>query len=90
MRSTVKLSRLYRYEGLKRVEVEEAYAGDIVAVAGIADLSIGETACAPECVEPMPFVHIDEPTVSMMFMVNNSPLQARRANTLPAATCATG
>ena len=74
---TVKLSRLYRYEGLKRVEVEEAYAGDIVAVAGIADLSIGETACAPECVEPMPFVHIDEPTVSMMFMVNDSPFAGK-------------
>ena len=74
---TVKLSRLYRYEGLKRGEVEEAYAGDIVAVAGIADLSIGETACAPECVEPMPFVHIDEPTVSMMFMVNDSPFAGK-------------
>ena len=74
---TVKLSRLYRFEGLKRVEVEEAYAGDIVAVAGITDLSIGETACAPECVEPMPFVHIDEPTVSMMFMVNDSPFAGK-------------
>ena len=60
-----------------QVEVEEARLGDIVAVSGIADLNIGETACAPECVEPLPFVQIDEPTVSMMFMVNNSPFAGR-------------
>ncbi len=76
-RRDVKLTRLYRFEGLKRVEVEEAAAGEIIAVAGISDISIGETACDPSCVEPLPFVHIDEPTVSMMFMVNDSPFAGR-------------
>ena len=72
-RHDVKLSRLYRFEGLKRVEVEQAEAGEIVAVAGVTGLSIGETACDPEHINPLPFVHIDEPTVAMMFMVNDSP-----------------
>ncbi len=74
---TVKLTRLYRFEGLRRVEVDEAYAGDIVAVAGVTGLAIGETACDPERIEPMPFVHIDEPTVSMNFIVNDSPFAGR-------------
>lgn len=72
-----KLSRLYRFEGLKRVEAESVGAGDIVAVAGIPGISIGETACDPACVEPLPFVHIDEPTVSMDFIVNTSPFAGR-------------
>ena len=72
-----KLSRLYRFEGLKRVETESVGAGDIVAVAGIPGISIGETVCAPACVEPLPFVHIDEPTVSMDFIVNTSPFAGR-------------
>lgn len=70
---TVKLTRLYQFEGLKRVEVDSAAMGDIVAVAGIAGLNIGETVCDPECVEPLDFVKIDEPTLSMLFMVNDSP-----------------
>ena len=69
----VKIAKLYQFEGLKRVETEEASLGDLVCVAGIPDLNIGETACSPEKVEALPFVKIDEPTVSMMFMVNNSP-----------------
>lgn len=69
----VRISKLFTYEGLKRQEVEQAPAGEIIAVAGIADLNIGETACDPEHVEPLPFVKIDEPTLSMNFMVNNSP-----------------
>ena len=72
-----KLSRLYRFEGLKRVETESVGAGDIVAVAGIPGISIGETVCVPACVEPLPFVHIDEPTVSMDFIVNTSPFAGR-------------
>lgn len=68
-----KITRLYRYEGLQRIEVEEASAGDIVCVAGIDSLNVGETICDPACVEAMPFVHIDEPTVSMMFLLNDSP-----------------
>lgn len=72
-----KVTKLYQFEGLKRVEAEEANLGDIIAVSGITDLNIGQTACATDCVEPMPFVKIDEPTVSMMFMVNNSPFAGR-------------
>lgn len=68
-----KLSRLYRFEGLKRVEAERVSAGDIVAIAGISGISIGETVCDPTKVEPLPFVQIDEPTVSMEFIVNTSP-----------------
>ncbi|MDD6807207.1 MAG: translational GTPase TypA [Oscillospiraceae bacterium] len=73
----VKVSKLYSYDGLKRVEVEEAAAGDIICVSGIADINIGETACAPECVEPLDFIKIDEPTISMNFIVNNSPFAGR-------------
>ena len=69
----VKIAKLYQVEGLKRVETETASLGDIISVSGIDDLNIGETVCAPECVEPLPFIKIDEPTVSMLFMVNNSP-----------------
>lgn len=72
-----KVTKLYQFEGLKRVEVESAALGDIVAVSGISDLTIGETACAPGFVEPVDFVNIDEPTVSMLFMVNNSPFAGR-------------
>ena len=69
----VKIAKLYQFEGLKRVEVEEAALGDIVAVSGIDELKSVEKACAPECPEALPFIKIDEPTVSMLFMVNNSP-----------------
>lgn len=69
----VKISRLYQFDGLKRVEVPSAAAGDIICVSGITDLNIGETICDPDNVEPLPFVKIDEPTLSMNFMVNDSP-----------------
>ncbi len=72
-----RITKLYQFEGLKRVEAESAALGDIVAVSGISDLNIGETACDPEHREPLPFVKIDEPTVSMLFMVNNSPFAGR-------------
>lgn len=72
-----KVSRLYQFEGLKRVEVESASLGDLVCVSGIADLNIGDTACDPECIEPLPFVKIDEPTISMNFIVNNSPFAGK-------------
>jgi len=74
---TVKISQLYQFEGLRRVEVKNAALGDIIAVSGIADLNIGETVCDPERIEPLPFVKIDEPTISMMFIVNNSPFAGR-------------
>ncbi|MBR0081437.1 MAG: translational GTPase TypA [Clostridia bacterium] len=72
-----KITRLYNFEGLQRVEVDTAYAGDIVCVAGVEDLNVGETACDPLAVEPMPFVKIDEPTVNMLFVVNDSPFAGK-------------
>ena len=76
-RKNARVTKLYQYQGLKKVEAETAQLGDIIAVSGIADLNIGETACAPDCAEPLPFVKIDEPTVTMMFMVNNSPFAGK-------------
>ncbi len=73
----VKLSRLYTYEGLKRTEAQESKFGDIVAVSGISDIFIGETICDVENPEPLPFVDIDEPTISMTFSVNDSPFAGR-------------
>ncbi len=70
---SAKIGKLYQFEGLNRVECEEAKMGDLISVSGIPHLNIGETACDPEHVEPLPFVTIDEPTISMLFMVNNSP-----------------
>ena len=70
----VKIGKLYQFDGLKRVEVQEATIGDIVAVSGIADLHIGDTICSPENPESIPFQKISEPTISMNFMVNDSPL----------------
>ena len=75
--SNVKIAKLFMYRGLKRVEEESASVGDIIQVAGIADLEIGETACATDCIEPLPFVKIDEPTLAMNFMVNNSPFAGK-------------
>ncbi|MCR5209504.1 MAG: translational GTPase TypA [Lachnospiraceae bacterium] len=69
----VKISKLYEYEGLSKVEVQEAGIGSIVAVSGIADLHIGDTICSPEHVEAIPFQKISEPTIAMTFWVNDSP-----------------
>ena len=76
-RDNVKISRLYQFEGLKRVEVESAAAGDLICVSGIEDINIGETGCDPENIEVLPFVKIDEPTISMNFIVNDSPFAGR-------------
>ena len=73
----IRISKLYQFEGLKRVPCEEATVGDLICVAGIPDLNIGETACDPDCVEPLPFVKIDEPTISMNFIVNDSPFAGK-------------
>ena len=73
----VKVSKLYVYEGLARKEVKEAGAGEIICVSGISDINIGETACDPEHIEPMEFIKIDEPTISMNFIVNDSPFAGR-------------
>ena len=68
-----KIAKLFTYVGLKRVEVDEVDAGDIVAISGIPDISIGDTICDLANPEKIPFVNIDEPTVSMTFSVNNGP-----------------
>ena len=72
-----RITKLYTYDGLKRIEVEEAAAGDIVALAGIANINIGDTICDYDHPEKIPFVDIDEPTVSMTFSVNNGPFAGR-------------
>ncbi len=75
--SNAKIGKLYQFEGLKRVEVDSGSIGDIVAISGIEKINIGETICSNDCVEALPFVAIDEPTISMMFMVNNSPFAGK-------------
>ncbi len=72
-----RLSELYQYDGLKRVSAEEVSMGDIVALCGMSDISIGDTVCDPSCVEGLPFVKISEPTVTMTFQVNDSPFAGR-------------
>lgn len=73
----VKVSKLYEFEGLRRVEVQEAEIGSIVAISGIDDLHIGDTLCSPENPEAIPFQKISEPTISMTFSVNDSPLAGK-------------
>ncbi len=73
----VKIGKLYEYDGLKRVDVSEATIGSIVAVSGIADLKIGDTICAPDKPDAIPFQKITDPTISMQFMVNDSPLAGK-------------
>ena len=70
----VKVSKLYEFDGLNKVEVKEAGIGSIVAISGIADIHIGDTLCSPENPVPIPFQKISEPTIAMHFIVNDSPL----------------
>ena len=70
----VKISKLYEFDGLQKVEVAEAGIGSIVAISGISDIHIGDTLCSPESPEPIPFQKISEPTIAMHFIVNDSPL----------------
>ena len=72
-----KLVNLYQIEGLSRVPVERAQAGDIVCFSGLEGINIGDTVCATDCVEAVPFVKISEPTVEMTFSVNNSPFAGK-------------
>ena len=76
-REKVKISKLYEFEGLKKVDVDEASVGQIVAISGIADLKIGDTLCSPEEAVAIPFQKISDPTISMNFMVNDSPLAGK-------------
>ena len=73
----VKISKLYEFDGLNKVEVTEATIGSIVAISGIADLHIGDTLCSPDHVEAIQFQKISEPTIAMHFIVNDSPLAGR-------------
>ncbi len=73
----VKISTLQNFKGLKRSDTESASVGEIIAVSGISDITIGETVCDKDYPEPIAFVDIDEPTISMFFMVNNSPFAGK-------------
>ena len=75
--TNVKIAKLFMYRGLKRYEAESAQVGDIIQVAGLANLEIGETACDTNNIEALPFVKIDEPTLAMNFIVNNSPFAGK-------------
>ena len=70
----VKISKLYEFDGLNKIEVTKAGIGSIVAISGISDIHIGDTLCSPEKPEPIPFQKISEPTIAMNFIVNDSPL----------------
>ncbi|MHB8064705.1 MAG: translational GTPase TypA [Ruminiclostridium sp.] len=72
-----KITKLYTYEGLKRTETTEAMLGEIIAISGVGDVTIGDTVCEVGAADPLPFVAIDEPTLSMTFSVNNSPFAGR-------------
>ncbi|MEK4275429.1 translational GTPase TypA [Paenibacillus sp. FSL M8-0212] len=74
---TARIEKLFGFQGLKRIETEEAGAGDIVAIAGIKDINIGETIADPNNPEALPVLKIDEPTLQMTFLVNNSPFAGR-------------
>ena len=78
-RRKVKVSKLYEFDGLNKVEVEKAGVGSIVAISGISDIHIGDTLCSPDFVEPIPFQKISEPTISMNFIVNDSPLAGQES-----------
>ena len=80
----VRINQLFSYEGLKRVEVEEAVAGDIVAIAGISEMDIGDTLTSIEDPMPLPRISVDEPTIGMTFMANNSPLSGREGKKVTA------
>lgn len=75
--SSFKISKLFVNEGIKRVEKDKAYYGDIVTIAGCANISIGDTICAKDVVDPLPPIIIEKPTLSMNFLVNNSPFAGR-------------
>ncbi|MFO7340801.1 translational GTPase TypA [Caldibacillus debilis] len=72
-----RVTKMFGFMGLKRVEIEEAYAGDLVAVSGMGDILVGETICPVEAPDPLPPLRIDEPTLKMTFLVNNSPFAGR-------------
>jgi len=76
----LRISTLYGFEGLQRLEIDSAAAGDLIAVAGFEDFSIGETLCDPEDARPLPPLKVGEPTLSMLFAVNTSPMAGREGD----------
>ena len=76
--------KLFGFQGLKRLEIEEAHAGDIVAVAGLTDINVGETICQSGHVEPLPLIRLDEPTLQMTFGTNSSPFSGKDGKLLTA------
>lgn len=72
-----RVSKMFGFLGLKRVEIEEAFAGDLIAISGMDDLDVGETVCPTDHQEALPLLHVDEPTLQMKFLVNNSPFAGR-------------
>ena len=79
-----KVMKLFGYQGIRRVEVEEAIAGEICAVAGLPDINVGETICYPDHVEALPKIHLDEPTLQMTFGTNTSPFAGKEGKLLTA------
>ena len=85
-----RISKILAFRGIERQPIDEGVAGDIVAIAGLSQGTVADTYCAMEVTEPMKAQPIDPPTVTMTFIVNDSPLPARRATRSPAASSATG
>ena len=77
MKTKGKVVALYAYDGLGKTPIQEASAGEIVALSGMADITIGRTLCAPDTIEPLPFVKISDPTIEMTFAVNDSPFAGK-------------
>jgi len=80
-----RIQKLFGFNGLKRVEIESASAGEIVAIAGLADISVGETVCNPNHLKALPVLRIDEPTLKMTFMTNNSPFVGKEGKLVTAS-----
>ncbi|MBO4682349.1 MAG: translational GTPase TypA, partial [Bacilli bacterium] len=82
--TTFRIMKLFGFEGLKRLEVEHAVAGEIVAIAGLPDINVGETVCPTNAIDPLPLIRLDEPTLQMTFGTNTSPLSGHDGKLLTA------
>ncbi|MBO6046554.1 MAG: translational GTPase TypA [Erysipelotrichaceae bacterium] len=84
-KTNFRIQKLYGFKGLHRIEIKEAHAGDIVAVAGLSDIGVGETICSPDALEPLPLLHVDEPTIQMVFGTNTSPFAGQEGQFVTAS-----
>lgn len=82
---TFRVTKIFGFFGLKREEIQTAYSGDIVAVSGMDDINVGETVCPSDNIDPLPVLHIDEPTLQMTFLVNNSPFAGKEGKWVTAS-----